>query len=264
MIVLLSPSKTLDWESSPETFPYTTPVFLAEAARLVGRLRTFSTADIARLMKISDKLAALNADRFAAWRRRHTPHNARPALLAFKGDVYTGLEAETFSDEDLAFAREHLRILSGLYGLLRPLDLIQPYRLEMGTRLPTARGRTLYDFWGDCITRAVNEALSRQDKPALVNLASVEYFRAVNPKKIAARVVTPVFKDFKNGRFKVISFYAKKARGRMAGYVVRRRVEDVEDLKNFDADGYRFDASLSGADRWVFTRRGADADRGRP
>jgi len=264
MIVLLSPSKTLDWDSSPGTSPYTTPVFLEEAARLVEGLRTFSADDIARLMKISEKLAALNADRFAAWQRRHTPHNARPALLAFKGDVYTGLEAETFSDEDFVFAREHLRILSGLYGLLRPLDLIQPYRLEMGTRLSTERGSTLYDFWEDRITRAVNEALLRQATPVLVNLASVEYFRAVNPEKITARVVTPVFRDFKNGRFKVISFYAKKARGRMAGYLVRRRLEDVDALKGFDVDGYRFDASLSEKDRWVFTRRETGAGRSRP
>ncbi len=264
MLALLSPSKTLDWESPPATSRTSTPVFLEEAAELVDVLCGFDAGQIADLMKISARLADLNAGRFAAWKPHHSPANARPAVLAFKGDVYSGLQAETFSDADFAFAQHHLRILSGLYGLLRPLDLIQPYRLEMGTRLVTARGKTLYAFWGERITRAVNEALAAQGAPALVNLASVEYFRAVDPQKIAVPVITPVFRDFKKGRFKVISFYAKKARGRMAGYLVRRRITDPQALKDFDADGYRFDAALSDETQWVFTRRPGEGRRKRP
>ncbi len=264
MLALLSPSKTLEWESPPATSRFSTPVFLKEAAELVDVLRGFNAGRIAALMKISTRLADLNTARFAAWRKRHTPANARPAVLAFRGDVYSGLAAETFSEEDFAFAQDHLRILSGLYGLLRPLDLIQPYRLEMGTRLATARGETLYAFWGRRITRAVNEALAAQAAPALVNLASVEYFKAVDPREIVVPVITPVFRDFKNGRFKVISFYAKKARGRMAGYLVRRRITDPQALKDFDADGYRFDTALSDEKQWVFTRRPEEGGRKRP
>jgi len=262
MIALLSPSKTLAWETPLATSAHTIPDFVGAATELVDVMRGFTSDKIARLMKISDNLALLNTERFDAWQPRHSPQNARPALLTFKGHVYTGLGAETFAGDDFAFAREHLRILSGLYGLLKPLDLIQPYRLEMGTRLATERGKTLYAFWGDRITQALNKTLSRQKRPALVNLASVEYFKAVDPKKISARVVTPVFKDFKNGQFKVISFYAKTARGRMASYLIRHRILDVEDLKSFCADGYRFDPVLSSQSRWVFTRRLADGDRG--
>lgn len=257
MIALLSPSKTLDWESPLATSLSTIPDFLQAASELVDVLQGFTSNDISGLMKISDKLATLNAGRFTAWQPRHTPQNARPAVLSFKGDVYAGLEAETLAADELAFAQAHLRILSGLYGLLKPLDLIQPYRLEMGTRLVTGRGKNLYAFWGDRITSALNTTLSRQKRTALVNLASVEYFKVVDPKRIDGPVVTPVFMDFKNGCFKVISFYAKKARGRMAGYLIRHRISDVEDLKDFDADGYRFDATLSSGDRWVFTRQAA-------
>lgn len=260
MIAVLSPSKTLDDSGAYAIQEPSTPAFLEESRVLVDILRRFSPADLAALMKISDRLAELNVQRFAAWRHDFTPQNAIPAIRAFKGDVYTGLAADTFSAADLSFAQGHLRILSGLYGLLRPLDLIQPYRLEMGTRLVTGRGKTLYAFWGEQITQALNRALRRHRRKTLVNLASAEYFKAVCVKKLDARVVTPVFLDFRNGAFKVISFYAKKARGRMAAFMVRRRLAAPDGLKSFTGDGYRFDAGRSTDERWVFTRQKSPTD----
>jgi len=256
MLVLLSPAKTLDFETTPITDCFSQPEFTAQAQPLIDVLREKAPQDIADLMKLSDKLAALNVARYQSWTQQHTPGNARQALLAFKGDVYTGLAAEELSEADLEFAQNHLRILSGLYGLLKPLDLMQPYRLEMGTSLETAQGKTLYAYWGSTITERLNEELSDED--VVVNLASNEYFKSVQPKKLNARLITPVFKDQKNGQYKIISFWAKKARGMMARYIIDKRIEQPEALKAFDYDGYRYSPALSNADTWVFTRDHAE------
>jgi len=257
MLTVISPAKTLDYNTPPTTDHYTQPEWLDESQRLIDELRTLSVQDVAGLMKLSDKLASLNVARYESWSRPFTPDNAKQALLAFKGDVYTGLDAESLSEADLEFAQQHLRMLSGLYGLLRPLDLMQPYRLEMGTRLGNARGKDLYEFWGTRLTEALNAELSGPDA-VLVNLASNEYFKSIQPKKLDARLITPVFKDWKNGQYKIISFYAKKARGLMARYIIQNHIEDPEQLKGFDLEGYRFDAESSKGDTWVFIRDHAD------
>ena len=205
-------------------------------------------------MSLSDKLASLNVARYGSWERESTPQNAKQALLAFKGDVYTGLNAEDFNADDFAFAQQHLRMLSGLYGLLRPLDLMQPYRLEMGTKLSNPRGKDLYTFWGERISQWLNDDLAAQGDQVLLNLASQEYFGAVKPKALNARVIDTVFKDRKNGQYKIISFYAKKARGLMARYVIKERLQDPEGLKDFNLDGYRFDAASSSDNQLVFLR----------
>jgi hypothetical protein len=205
-------------------------------------------------MKVSDKIAGLNVARFEQWTETFTPDNSRPAIFAFKGDVYTGLEAETLSEADLDYAQTHLRMLSGLYGLLKPLDLMQPYRLEMGTKLGNERGSNLYQFWGNIITDKLNEAIKAQEDNVLINLASNEYFKAVKPKALDAQVITPVFKDCKNGQYKVISFFAKKARGMMARYIIENRIESVKQLESFDTAGYYYCAAESTATELVFKR----------
>ena len=254
MLMIISPAKTLDYESPLATTRYTQPALLDHSQALIERCRALTPAQIASLMSISDKLADLNAGRFQNWTPDFTPDNARQALLAFKGDVYTGLEAHTFSEQDFSFAQQHLRMLSGLYGLLRPLDLMQPYRLEMGTKLDTPRGKDLYAFWGEIITAALNEAVAAQGDNVVVNLASDEYFRAVKPKQLQAEIVKPVFLDEKNGSYKVISFYAKKARGLMSRFIITRRLTQPEQLKAFDLEGYRFDEARSQGNEYVFTR----------
>ena len=254
MLIVISPAKTLDYETPPVTTEYTTPDFLNDSAELIDQLRTLSPADIASLMSISDKLAGLNAARFEAWQTPFSLENAKQAVLAFKGDVYTGLDAETLSADDFAFAQNHLRILSGLYGLLRPLDLMQAYRLEMGTRFANTRGKDLYAFWGKQITEALNQAMTQQTDNVLVNLASNEYFKAVKPAEFQGEIFTPVFKDLKNGQYKIISFYAKKARGLMVRYIIDNKITRVEDLKGFDYEGYAFNADMSQGNEWVFTR----------
>jgi cytoplasmic iron level regulating protein YaaA (DUF328/UPF0246 family) len=255
MLMLISPAKTLDFESAPVTEKHTESDFLADSRALIKELKALSPADISGLMHISDKLGVLNFDRFQAWKTPFTATNAKQAVLAFQGDVYTGLAADTFKARDFDFAQKHLRILSGLYGLLRPLDLIQPYRLEMGTKFHNSRGANLYQFWGDHLTEAVNQQLTALKSTTLVNLASNEYFKAIKPKQLAGEVITPVFKDWKNGQYKIISFYAKKARGLMSAYAIKNRLTSAEDLKSFDVDGYGFDAKLSSERDWVFTRR---------
>lgn len=254
MLIVVSPAKTLDYESPLATKNYTLPELTDHSAELIEVCRELTPADIATLMKVSDKIAGLNAARFAEWQPEFTMENARQAILAFKGDVYTGLEAETMSEEDFAYAQQRLRMLSGLYGLLRPLDLMQPYRLEMGTKLANSRGSNLYQFWGEIITDKLNQALAERGDKLLVNLASNEYFKAVKPKKLDAQVITPVFKDCKNGTYKVISFYAKKARGMMARYILDNRVESVEALKQFDVAGYYFVPAESTESELVFKR----------
>lgn len=254
MLILISPAKTLDYQSPLATERFTQPALLEHSQQLIKTARTLSAPQIKKLMGISDKLADLNATRFHDWQPDFTPENARQALLAFKGDVYTGLQAETFSDADFDFAQQHLRMLSGLYGVLRPLDLMQPYRLEMGIRFENERGKDLYQFWGDIITDTLNEALAQQGDEIVVNLASDEYFRAVRPKKLNARIIKPVFLDEKNGTFKVISFYAKKARGLMSRYIIEQRLTKPEQLTGFNREGYFFDEAASTPDELVFKR----------
>jgi len=258
MLIVISPAKTLDFDTPLPTVRATQPRLLDQSQALVDRARQLSASDIASLMKVSDKIAALNVARFTSWRTPFTRDNARPALYAFMGDVYTGLEARTFSAEDIRYAQSHLRILSGLYGLLRPLDLIQPYRLEMGTRLRNSVGEDLYQFWGDDISRMLKKDMAAASSKVLVNLASQEYFRAVRPAVLDHRIVTPVFEDEKQGKFKIISFYAKKARGLMAAWILRERVEDVEALTAFNVAGYRFVPSGSDADTLLFRRKEKD------
>ncbi|UJJ30611.1 peroxide stress protein YaaA [Halopseudomonas maritima] len=254
MLMVISPAKTLDYDTPPVTEKSTQPRFIEHSAELIEVLREKSPQEIAKLMSLSDKLASLNVARYGSWERESTPQNAKQALLAFKGDVYTGLNAEDFSSHDFAFAQQHLRMLSGLYGLLRPLDLMQPYRLEMGTKLANPRGKDLYTFWGERISQWLNEDLAAQGDQVLLNLASQEYFGAVKPKALNARVIDTVFKDQKNGQYKIISFYAKKARGLMARYVIKEQLQDPEGLKDFNLDGYRFDAATSSENQLVFLR----------
>ncbi|GAA5130264.1 peroxide stress protein YaaA [Thalassotalea piscium] len=258
MLLVVSPAKNLDFESPLTTEKYSQPELLDESQLLIDRCVELSPADISSLMGISDKLAGLNAARFGEWSKPFTTDNARPAVLAFNGDVYAGLDAKTLSDDDFSFAQQHMRILSGLYGLLKPLDLMQAYRLEMGTKLSNSRGDNLYQFWGDIITDKLNQALVDQGDNLLINLASNEYFKAVKKKNLKAEIITPAFKDWKNGQYKMISFYAKKARGLMARYIIEHKVNNVEQLKNFDSAGYQYDADLSQGNNWVFTRKQED------
>ena len=259
MILVISPAKALDYETPPTTATFTQPDFLDQSAELIDILREKSPAQIAELMSLSDQLSSLNVARYASWSRPFAAGNAKQALLAFNGDVYEGLDATSLTEADLAWAQDHLRILSGLYGVLRPLDLMQVYRLEMGTRLASPRGKNLYEFWGERITDELNRLLAREEdagrERVLVNLASDEYFKSVKPKKLAGRIVTPVFEDWKGGRYKIISFYAKRARGLMSRYVITKRIDEVEALQGFDAEGYAFAADASDADTLVFRRR---------
>jgi len=255
VLIVLSPAKKLDYDTPAPTADHTLPELLEHSQPLIDILRGFSVEEIAGLMKLSDKLARLNHERYQAWTTDITPENAKQALFAFKGDVYTGLNADQFEHDDIAFAQDHLRILSGLYGVLRPLDLMLPYRLEMGTALANPRGRNLYDYWGEIITDRLNAALAVQGDDVLVNLASNEYFKAVRPKKLAGRIITPQFKERRDdGSYRMIGIYAKKARGLMSRYAIVNRLQDVEALKDFDYAGYAFDPALSKGDTWVFTR----------
>ena len=254
MLTVISPAKTLDYETPAQTQISTMPRFLDDSVQLIDTLQTYSVQDIAELMKLSDKLAALNVARYADWAPNFDGKPAKQAILAFKGDVYTGLDAESLSEEKLLYAQKHLRILSGLYGVLKPLDLMLPYRLEMGTKLNTPKGKDLYQFWGGKLTESLNSELQSEEQPVLVNLASNEYFKAIKPKSLNARVITPVFKDWKSGQYKIISFYAKKARGLMTSYIIDQEINDPEQLKAFDYEGYRFSASMSEGDTLVFIR----------
>jgi len=257
MLVVLSPAKSLDLETPIRRRKFTQPRFLDEARKLVQQLQKLNPEQLSGLMNMSDKLGALNYERYANW---HTPFdrdNARPALFTFIGDVYQGLDASSFSAADINHAQKHLRILSGLYGILRPLDLIQPYRLEMGTRLTAGESSDLYDFWGSRLTRCLNQELAPAKKKILVNLASNEYFNAIQPKELDATVITPVFKDFSSGKYRFLSFYAKQARGMMAAFIIKNRIRRTERLKEFDIDGYRYSPEESTDTRPVFLRRKA-------
>lgn len=254
MLIVISPAKKLDYETPVKTGKFTMPAFLDDSAELIKTLRNYSAMDLAELMHLSMKLAELNFDRYEKWHKDYGQDEAKQCLLAFKGDVYAGMDAESFSAKDLDFAQSHLRILSGLYGLLRPLDLMMPYRLEMGTKLKTARGNNLYEFWGDTITRAINKQLKAQKDDILVNLASNEYFKSVRPKQLEGRIITPQFKENKNGSYKMIGIYAKKARGLMSRFIILNRLKDPEEIKAFDYEGYAYNAAQSKGDQWVFTR----------
>jgi cytoplasmic iron level regulating protein YaaA (DUF328/UPF0246 family) len=254
MLAVLSPAKTLDYDTPPTTRKATQPEFLERAGELVAEARTLTPAAIRELMGVSEQIAELNHRRFMNWAAPFDLDNAKQAVLAFQGDVYTGLDAASLSAAQLAFAQKHLRILSGLYGVLRPLDLMQPYRLEMGLRFANPAGGNLYDFWGGSIAGSLGRALRKSGTPVLLNLASNEYFRAVQVKALDAEVITPVFKDLKGGRYKVVSFYAKKARGQMARYIIDRELDDPEALKAFDVAGYRYSRGDSSARELVFTR----------
>ena len=256
MLIVLSPAKALDYDTPPHIDKRTQPAFLDDAEELVAVMRDKSPAEVAGLMHLSDKLAALNVARYQNWNRPFTRRNAKQAVLAFNGDVYDGLDARSLDADALGWAQDHVRILSGLYGMLRPLDLMQPYRLEMGTRLSNPRGANLYDFWGEQIALGLRKALARsKGERVLVNLASNEYFKSVRKSALGARIVTPMFEDWKSGRYRVISFFAKRARGLMCRFAVSERINDPEGLKAFAGDEYAFAAEASEADRWVFRRR---------
>ncbi len=254
MLLLISPAKSLDTEISSDWKNYTLPQYLGEAEKLRNILKSFSPMKIGKLMKISDKLAQENYERYQEWQLEHTLKNAKPALFLFQGDVYRGLSAQDFSDDELQFAQNHLRILSGFYGLLRPLDLTQPYRLEMGTKLENSKGKNLYQFWGTTLAENINQVLDNQTKKVVLNLASNEYFKAIGTKNIRHRIITPVFKDFKNGNYKVISVYAKKARGLITRFIIQNRITEPNDLQGFDLESYRFNPDHTKGDTWVFTR----------
>lgn len=254
MLLVISPAKTLDYTSIYPPVVPTTPAFLAQAAALIGICRELTPAALASLMQISDKLAALNVARFAEWQPTVEAPAARPAIFAFKGDVYTGLDVDSLTAADLDYAQSTLCILSGLYGLLRPFDGMWPYRLEMGSRLANGQGKDLYAFWGRQITDALNARLAGEADPVLINLASQEYFGAVQPAHLQARIVSPVFEDEKNGRYKIISFHAKKARGLMTRFVLQQRLTRPEQLLDFTLGGYAYAPEVSTADRPVFRR----------
>ena len=254
MITILSPAKKLDKKTDRTIGQTTTPAFLDDSRKLMGELRQLSPEQISSLMDVSRKIAELNYERFARWQPPFHKDNATPAVLLFNGQAYLGLEAESLDDDDLYFAQDHLRILSGLYGLLRPLDLIQPYRLEMAAKLSNSRGKDLYDFWGEKLTRAINEALNTHKSKVLINLASHEYFKAIRPQVLEGDIITPVFKEKKGNQYKTVAVYAKTARGLMTRFIIENRIEDPEALKGFDELGYLYSAEMSDEKEWVFIR----------
>ncbi len=258
MLILLSPAKSLDYESPLPAVKATSPQFVPQSAALIAALRKKTAPQIAELMDLSDALAKLNVDRYKAWSPTFDATNARPAVLAFNGDVYEGLDAKSLKLKDLKWAQQHVAILSGLYGVLRPLDWMQPYRLEMGTALRLGKARNLYQYWGDQIALHLNAQLEGQEDPVVLNLASQEYFKAVDRRVLKARVIECVFQDHKNGQYKVISFFAKRARGLMARYAIEHQIHKPEALKAFNAEAYAFEASVSTDDTWVFRRRLTD------
>ena len=255
MFFVLSPAKNLNEKDPVPVKEFTQPDLLAEAEILMRQLRELAPQQIAELMHVSDKIALLNAERNAEWHTPFTPDNAKQAVFMFNGDVYEGISADTLKPEQIQYLQHHVRLLSGLYGVLRPLDLMQPYRLEMGTAFANTRGKNLYEFWGDIITDLLNDTLAQAGSDILVNLASQEYFKSVNTQKLKARLITPVFKDEKNGKYKIISFYAKRARGLMVRYAAEHNITDPEMLKNFDYEGYSFNAAASNESEWVFMRK---------
>ena len=254
MIILLSPAKTLDFENPAEEKTCTEPEFLSLSKNLIAGLSKMSNEEISKLMGISDKLAALNSERYKSWNVKHESKNSKQAILAFKGDVYEGMKAWDYTKEDFIYAQKNLRMLSGLYGLLRPLDLIQPHRLEMGTVYANPAGKDLYAFWGDRLCNTLNRELKASGSRFLINLASQEYFKSTQPKNLEGEIVSPIFNDEKNGKFKIISFYAKKARGMMASHLIKNRIDSIDGLRKFNNSGYQFESSESTDLQPVFLR----------
>jgi len=254
MLLLISPAKTLDYETTAVTLQQSQPRFLPQSETLIANLRHYSEETLGKLMKVSPKLAQLNHQRYIDWSLPFTPDSAKQAVLAMKGDVYTGLDAESFSEDEFSFSQEHLRILSGLYGLLRPLDLMLPYRLEMGTRLPNDKGSNLYAFWGELITQQINQDLADQGDDVVINLASNEYFKAVKPSLINGRLVDVQFKERKDAGYKIVGVHAKRARGVMGRFIIQNQLSEVEDIKSFGELGYGYNSELSSEGRWVFSR----------
>ncbi len=254
MLIVLSPAKSLDYKTPAKVKAPTLPEFVSESAKLIADLKKLSPQEVANLMGLSDQLAALNVGRYRDWSKKFTEENSKPAIYAFDGDVYDGFDVKTLDAKAIAFAQDHIRILSGLYGALRPLDLMQPYRLEMGTSLKNARGKDLYAFWGERVTDSLKQVLEQQKKPVLLNLASEEYFKVLQAKNLDCPVISPIFQDGKDGKYKIISFYAKRARGLMARYVVENRITDAADLKGFNLDGYKYVPSESKPEKPLFRR----------
>ena len=256
MIILINSSKTLDFQQPPQISKCTEPEQLTDAEYLVRELRALSESEISGLMGVSRKLANLTVERYANWKTPFTLANAKQALLAFKGDVYSGIEVESYTMKDFSFAQKHLRILAGLYGILRPLDLIQPYRLEMATKLSTDRGRNLYEFWGTRIHASLKKFIQQEKSGVLINLCSAEYLKSVLPKRLNAVLITPIFKEHRNGGYRSVTIYAKKARGLMCNFIIKNHLTDVEALKDFDVQGYKFNQKMSSETDWLFTRSG--------
>lgn len=254
MLIVLSPAKSLDYKTAVQVKAPSLPEFVSESAKLIADLKKLAPQDVAKLMGLSDQLATLNVGRYRDWSKKFTLENSKPSIYAFNGDVYDGFDVQSLNAKDIAFAQDHIRILSGLYGALRPLDLMQAYRLEMGTPLKNARGKDLYAFWGSRVTNSLKQILEKQKNPVLLNLASEEYFKVLQPKDLDCPVVAPIFQDAKDGKYKIISFYAKRARGLMARYVVQNRITDPEDLQGFNLDGYRYYAAESKPGKPVFRR----------
>jgi len=254
MLIVISPAKSLDFETAPTCNEFTMPEMLEYSEKLIGRLQKMSPKQLAKLMGISANLGELNFQRFQSWHLPFTPENAEQAVLAFNGEVYQGLDASTLSEQQLQLAQTKLRILSGLYGVLKPLDLMQPYRLEMGTKIKYYKSKDLYEFWNPTITKKINEAVAESGSSILLNLASNEYFKSIDKKKVKAEIVTPEFKDLKNGQYKIISFFAKKARGLMTRFILENKLANPEDLQAFDLEGYNFNPRLSKPGNPVFTR----------
>jgi len=254
MLITLSPSKGQDFETPAPSDIYTIPDQLDDSQLLINKAKKLDIKDVKALMDVSENIAILNVERFNTWQTPFTPDNAKPALFAFKGDVYSGIQKEKYTNDDLAYAQDHLRILSGLYGALRPMDLIQPYRLEMKTKLKNPRGENLYQFWDERITEKLNNTLDKQKEKVLVNLASNEYFKSVKPKKLDGRLLNISFKESKDGKTRVIAIFAKRARGMMTDFILRNRIEHAEDIKDFGSGGYAFSDQLSTENNWVFER----------
>ena len=254
MIITLSPSKGQDFETPTPSDIHTLPDQLQDSQLLINEAKKLNSEDVSQLMAVSENISNLNVQRFQDWNIDFNTQNAKAALFAFKGDVYSGIQKDKYNDDDLAYAQDHLRILSGLYGALRPMDLIQPYRLEMKTRLTNPRGDNLYQFWGDKITQQLNQSLEGQTEKVLINLASNEYFKSVKPKVLDGRILSVNFKETKDGKTRVIAIFAKKARGMMADFILRNRIEHIEDIKDFGAEGYKFNQKESTDDNWVFSR----------
>jgi len=254
MLITLSPSKGQDFDTPAPSRKHSKPGQLKDSELLIKQLKKYKTADIKDLMSVSDNIAELNVGRYKSFNTPFTTKNAKQALFAFKGDVYGGIDVDSFDEDDLAYAQDHLRILSGLYGCLRPLDLIQPYRLEMKTKLGNPRGDNLYQFWGESITDALNKELKKQQEPVLVNLASNEYFKSVKPKQLKGKPLNIIFKETKDGKTRIVAIFAKRARGLMTDFIIRNRIENPADLKKFRSEGYRFNNALSDDSQWTFER----------